>query len=40
MVDNGVWEVVERPPGILDSDIIDAKWVFKEKLNTDGSVAR
>lgn len=40
MVENRVWEVVELPPEIPESDVIDTRWVFREKLNTDGSVAR
>jgi len=34
---NGTWELVPRPS---DQKIIGNKWVFKQKLNPDGSIAR
>lgn len=40
MLDNRVWEVVEWDEKIPASDIIDSKWVFKHKLNVDGTIAR
>lgn len=40
MLENKVWEVIEWDENIPQSDIIDSKWVFKHKLNTDGTIAR
>ncbi|KAM1300483.1 hypothetical protein PS1_011811 [Malus domestica] len=34
---NGTWELVERP---ADKPVIGVKWVFKTKLNLDGSVQK
>ncbi|VVA41194.1 PREDICTED: Retrovirus-related Pol poly from transposon, partial [Prunus dulcis] len=31
---NGTWELVERP---TDKPVIGVKWVFKTKLNLDGT---
>ena len=37
IVKNETWEVVPRPK---DRNVIDTKWVFKNKLNEDGQVTR
>ena len=34
---NETWELVPRPK---DRNVIDTKWVFKNKLNEDGQVTR
>ena len=34
---NQTWRLVPRPPG---ARVITGKWVFKHKLNPDGSLAR
>jgi hypothetical protein len=34
---NNTWELVPRPK---NKDVIDTKWVFKNKLNEDGHVTR
>ncbi|KAI5343367.1 hypothetical protein L3X38_011243 [Prunus dulcis] len=34
---NATWELVDRP---TDKPIIGVKWVFKTKLNLDGSVQK
>ena len=34
-IENGTWEVVELPPGRRE---ILSKWVFKTKVNADGSL--
>ena len=34
---NGTWELVERP---TDKPVIGVKWVFKTKLNLDGTVQK
>ncbi|KAI5334496.1 hypothetical protein L3X38_024629 [Prunus dulcis] len=34
---NNTWELVNRPP---DKPIIGVKWVYKTKLNLDGSVQK
>jgi hypothetical protein len=34
---NRTWHLVDRPPGAHD---ISGKWVFKHKLNPDGSLER
>jgi hypothetical protein len=34
---NGTWELVPRPE---DKNVIDIKWVYKNKLNGDGEVTR
>lgn len=34
---NRTWRLVDRPPG---AHIISGKWVFKHKLNPDGSLER
>ncbi|XP_070681771.1 uncharacterized mitochondrial protein AtMg00820-like [Malus domestica] len=34
---NGTWELVERP---ADKPVIGVKWVFKTKLNLDGTVQK
>ncbi|KAL8090653.1 hypothetical protein AgCh_039909 [Apium graveolens] len=35
IVSNGTWELVDLPPGC---SIIGCKWIFKRKLNPDGSI--
>jgi hypothetical protein len=35
--DNDVWDLVEKPEG---RKVVGSKWVFKKKLNADGSIAR
>jgi len=37
LVANGTWELVELPPG---AKVVNSGWVFKVKLNADGSVER
>ena len=37
LIEQGVWELVERPP---DRKVIGGKWHFTTKLNKDGSVAK
>ena len=32
---NGVWELVELPP---NKKVIGSKWIFKQKLNADGTL--
>ena len=32
---NGTWQLVQRP---LDRKVIGVKWVFRTKLNADGSI--
>ena len=34
---NDTWELVPRPK---NTNVIDTKWVFRNKLNEDGQVAR
>jgi hypothetical protein len=34
---NGSWELVPRPK---NKNVIDTKWVFRNKLNEDGKVTR
>ena len=34
---NNIWELVERPQG---KEIIGVKWIYKVKLNSDGSFQR
>ncbi len=34
---NKTWELIERPAG---KRVIDVKWIFKTKLNHDGSVSK
>ena len=34
---NGTWELVPRP---RNKNVIDTKWVFKNKMNEDGQVIR
>jgi hypothetical protein len=34
---NDTWELVPRPK---NKNVIDTKWVFKNKLNEDGKVTR
>jgi len=36
-VRNDVWELVPRPK---DTQMIDTKWIFKNKTNKDGEVVR
>ncbi|CAA0841985.1 Uncharacterized mitochondrial protein AtMg00820, partial [Striga hermonthica] len=35
IVSNGTWELVELPPGC---NTIGCKWIFKKKLNSDGTI--
>lgn len=37
LVDNGIWEFVDFFAG---RKLVICKWVFKKKLNVDGSVVR
>ena len=37
LVGNDTWEIVKLPPG---AKVIDSGWVFKVKMNADGSVER
>lgn len=37
IVKNKTWELVDRPQ---DKDVIGVKWIFKTKLNQDGSIQR
>jgi len=37
LIANGTWELVELPPG---AKVVNSGWVFKVKLNPDGSVER
>jgi hypothetical protein len=37
IMSNGTWEVVERPYGCKP---IGCKWVFKKKLEPDGTIER
>ena len=34
---NRTWRLVDRPPG---ANIVTGKWIFKQKLNSDGSLER
>jgi hypothetical protein len=34
---NRTWQLVDRPPG---ANVVSGKWVFKHKLNPDGSLER
>lgn len=34
---NNTWDLVPRPP---DANVVSGKWVFRHKLNPDGSLAR
>ena len=34
---NRTWRLVDRPPG---ANIVTGKWIFKHKLNSDGSLER
>lgn len=34
---NNTWELVDRPP---DKPIVGVKWIFKTKLNLDGTVQK
>jgi hypothetical protein len=34
---NGTWSLVTRPPG---ANVVTGKWVFRHKLNPDGSLDR
>ena len=34
---NSTWRLVDRPPG---ANIVTGKWIFKQKLNSDGSLER
>lgn len=43
MKENKVWETVERPkekPNGKRPNIIDSKWVFKKKVDSDGTITR
>jgi histone deacetylase 1/2 len=37
LIRNGTWQLVPPRPGI---NVIDSKWVFKVKYNSDGSIER
>lgn len=37
LIDNGTWELVRRSP---EQNVLSCKWIFKNKVNTDGSLAR
>lgn len=37
MEKNQTWELVEKP---ADKDIVGVKWIFKTKLNLDGSIQK
>ena len=34
---NRTWRLVDRPPG---ANVVSGKWVFRHKLNPDGSLER
>src|SRR4051794_24348573 len=36
-LENGTWEIVELPPG---RKTVGSRWVFKRKMNPDGTVER
>uniref|UniRef100_A0A146LH62 Retrovirus-related Pol polyprotein from transposon TNT 1-94 n=3 Tax=Lygus hesperus TaxID=30085 RepID=A0A146LH62_LYGHE len=35
LLENEVWELTDRPP---DAKIVDCKWVYKTKIDTDGKI--
>jgi histone deacetylase 1/2 len=37
LLKNGIWKLVPSPPGV---NVIDSKWVFKIKKNSDGTIER
>jgi len=37
LIDNGTWRLVPQPPG---ANIVTGKWLFKQKFNSNGSLAR
>ncbi|KAL7592237.1 hypothetical protein Lser_V15G35501 [Lactuca serriola] len=37
LISNGTWVLVPRPP---NANIVNCIWLFKKKLNVDGSLAR
>jgi len=37
LLGNGTWSLVDRPPG---ARVISGKWVFKQKLRSDGTLER
>ena len=37
LLENATWALVDRKPG---QNVIDTKWVYKTKLNPDGTIER
>ena len=35
IVSNGTWELIDLPPGCTT---VECKWIFKKKLNPDGTI--